>query len=149
MSGSAPNLRPYTVLASIVPVATDEALTVPTDTVEVMYLDAAEAPKLGPTTARAIAPTPTSISPIAANLSFIGVLPFDLALVAAVSSRPGASRAGRYPSARIYIACRPETTLKRPLGKSGVLAAVGTVGHERGTGHAERGPAAPTWPPGR
>ena len=53
------------------PVATDVALTVPVLTVEVMYLELADPPKVGPTTTSATAPTPTSISAIAANLSFI------------------------------------------------------------------------------
>jgi hypothetical protein len=65
------------VLAWIVPVATDWALTVPDDTVEVMYWDEEEAPKLGPTIASATAPTPTTSRAIAANLSFIPVMPFD------------------------------------------------------------------------
>jgi hypothetical protein len=71
MSGVTPNLSPYTVLAAIVPVATDWALTVPVDTVEVMYLLLDDAPKVGPTMTRTTAPTPTSISAMAASLSFI------------------------------------------------------------------------------
>jgi hypothetical protein len=71
MSGLAPNLKPYTVLAEIVPVATDWALTVPTVTVCVMYCELADPAKLGPTMASATAPTPTRIKAIAANLVFI------------------------------------------------------------------------------
>ena len=59
------------MLAAIVPVATDWALTVPVVTVEVMYLEPDDPPNVGWTTARATAPTPTRISPIAINLSFI------------------------------------------------------------------------------
>ena len=59
------------MLAATVPVATAVTLTVPVDTVEVMYLELGDTAKLGPTTASATAATPTRISPIDANLSFI------------------------------------------------------------------------------
>jgi hypothetical protein len=71
MSGLAPNFRPYTVLAEIVPLATDWALTVPTVTAWVMYCELDDPAKLGPTMASATAPTPTRIKAIAANLVFI------------------------------------------------------------------------------
>ena len=71
MSAVEPNLSPYTVLAAIVPVATEVALTVPVVTVEVRYWELDDPPKAGPTTTSATAPMPTRISAIAANLSFI------------------------------------------------------------------------------
>jgi hypothetical protein len=71
MSGEAPNLNPYTVLAATLPLATDWALTVPTVTVEVRYFELGVPAKLGPTMARATAPTPTTIKASAANLVFI------------------------------------------------------------------------------
>jgi len=71
MSGLAPNFKPYTVLAEIVPLATDWALTVPTVTAWVMYCELDDPAKLGPTMASATAPTPTRIKAIAANLVFI------------------------------------------------------------------------------
>jgi hypothetical protein len=59
------------VLAATVPVATDVALTVPVETVDVMYSELDDPPKVGLTTTNATAPTPTRISAIAANLIFI------------------------------------------------------------------------------
>ncbi len=47
------------------------ALTVPVETVDVMYLELDDPPNVGPTTTNATDPTPTRISAIAANLSFI------------------------------------------------------------------------------
>jgi hypothetical protein len=71
MSAVEPNLSPYTMLAEIVPVATDWELTAPVVTEEVMYFEPDDAPKVGPTTTSATAPTPTRISAIAANLTFM------------------------------------------------------------------------------
>jgi hypothetical protein len=59
------------MLAEIVPVATDWALTAPVVTEEVMYFEPDDVPKVGPTTTSATAPTPTRISAIAANLTFM------------------------------------------------------------------------------
>ncbi len=59
------------MLAEIVPVATDVALTVPVVTVEVVKAEPDDPPKTGPTTVQATAPTPTRISAIDANLSFM------------------------------------------------------------------------------
>jgi hypothetical protein len=59
------------VLAATVPVATDVALTVPVVTVDVMYSELDDPPKVGLTTTSATAPMPTTISAIAANLIFI------------------------------------------------------------------------------
>jgi hypothetical protein len=72
MSAEVPNFNPYTVLAETVPFATDVAVTAPVDTVEDMYFELADPAKLGPTIARATAPTPTRINTSAASLVFIG-----------------------------------------------------------------------------
>ena len=59
----------------MLPVATAVELTDPTVAAEVRYWELPVPPKLGLTTTSATAPTPTSISAIAAILSFIPFLP--------------------------------------------------------------------------
>jgi hypothetical protein len=71
MSAVEPNLSPYTVLGAIVPVAAAVELMEPVVTVDVVYFEFDDAPKVGPTTTSRTAPTPTTISAIAANLAFI------------------------------------------------------------------------------
>jgi hypothetical protein len=72
MSAVAPNLSPYTVLGAIVPVAAAVELIEPVVTVDVTYLELDDPPKLGgPTTTSRTAPTPMTMSAIAASLAFI------------------------------------------------------------------------------
>jgi hypothetical protein len=71
MSAVAPNLSPYTVLGAIVPVAAAVELMEPVLTVDVVYFEFDDVPKVGPTTTRTTAPTPTTINAIAASLAFI------------------------------------------------------------------------------
>ena len=77
------------MLAAIVPVATEVALTEPVVTVEVMYLELGVPPKTGPTMASATAPTPTTIIAIAANLIFIRQCLSRLGRTACTPAGPG------------------------------------------------------------
>ena len=73
MSALTPKRRPYTVLGATVPVATEVAVTLPVAAWAVVYFEAADPPKLGPTTASTTAPTPTRIRRMANRRSFIGL----------------------------------------------------------------------------
>jgi hypothetical protein len=92
------------MLAPMVPVATDVALTVPTVTSAVMYRESDDAPKAGtPTIEIPAVPRPTRISAIAASLVFIGSEPHMQVL---------APFAGRWRDACACMASRPEMRLK-------------------------------------
>jgi hypothetical protein len=110
MSGVEPNLKPYTVLAATVPVATDWALTAPVETVDVRYFELDDAPRVGPTTANATAPTPTRISAIAASLVFIDQRLSWFLRVASTHSTHGESR---FEMCVGYMGLEAETSLKR------------------------------------
>jgi hypothetical protein len=73
-------------------VATEVALTVPVVTAAVVYLELDEAPKVGPTITSTTAPTPTTISAIAANLTFIFYVPLESDRAAVAATQLGLGR---------------------------------------------------------
>ena len=63
------------MLAATVPVAAAVEVIEPVTTFAVVYLELDDAPSAGATVTSSTAPIPTTISAIAANLTFIGQMP--------------------------------------------------------------------------